>query len=343
METVSPPTHFFGKLQSQEPPSTPTENIKKSKFKPMKAFKMSSSTSNQKIDSNNENDTLDIFIYEGRKIDYVYEERLPDLDFSQTKHKDSTYIKRKIIEERNAAEQNADLFGVPVKAVKEIKEYDSIEDFILSLKTKNISFDKTKNSKKSSSNTNSLTMNIKDFFDGLFDLFGDFNDEERGKIILTMIFGGLMFKSKFSSLSKLPDRCTEIVEKIKNNGSPNNAESKSYLELKSLILSNKFNDYRTTESSKIQVNNVADFISRVYACKEYKVYIPNNFQVYDPWSKSLICTIVKNIITKNLSDYFIVQKQVIKKVQSKKIDDDDEAAAFNAAAFEADLEDRTLR
>ena len=193
------------------------------------------------------------------------------------------------------------------------------------------------------------------FFENLFKLIEFINAEERGRLLISCIFGCLISRSKFlssgpgakSGSSKFSN-LIDALGKLTTGGSSNTL-SKLYINIIEICSSSKLNKYRTETSTGDQVTNIVNFINRIVISK-YPVFFPLNLQFSDPVAvyigiASKLILDVKNIplssipTLENLNDFFGSSSAKIKSTstQNKKKIEDDYDNNY------ADIEDRETR
>lgn len=182
-----------------------------------------------------------------------------------------------------------------------------------------------------------------DFFRMLYDSFEYLNPEERGKLLITIIFGGLISRSKLSGIggksvvTKFKDIASNLSKLTK--GGQNSNVDRVYTRISEIICSQKLNRYRADVTAMDQVTNVINLINKLVTTKK-TVYFPTNFLFSDPVSVSTtvngkVTITVKSValtgvpIVENLNDFFAENKPVVKKTTGKKSHDDDDNNAID--------------
>ncbi len=245
------------------------------------------------------------------------------------------------IEERVAIDDVMDMFGNGERQANENLENDRISSAISDALTKLVSCEVVMKKDKTSSSKSVLP---EVFFSYLYDMFQYLNPEERAKIIIHAIFGGLITRVKLtgaggkSGISKFAELITTIGKL--ENGASNSNESKLYTQVKAAMLSTNLNKYRSDSSAGDQVTNVTTLIRKIATAK-LPVHFPSTITVSDPFQmkdSSGKISPVKTIslsgapVLLNLNTFFEkpVEQKVVKAVVSKKKkyddDDDDENA-----------------
>lgn len=259
----------------------------------------------------------------------------------------SNQRKQRELEEKVAKEDVMDMFGdVSMKSENDESESNSqINSAIAETLNKLMSYDIVLKKEKNSSPNVVLPVI---FFSELYHIFKYLNPEERGKIIIHSIFGGLITRSKLtgtggkSGISKFADLISTL-SKLKI-GASNTSEGKIYLQVKELILSSKLNKYRAESSASDQITNITSLIRKLVEGK-FTVYFPTTITVSDPFQlKDTSGKILPNKtislsgcpVILNLNNFFEKPKELeVNKIQSskKKIYDEDDDGT-------ADAEDR---
>lgn len=161
-------------------------------------------------------------------------------------------------------------------------------------------------------------------FDEILKLFNYMNPEERGMLIINMIFGGLMSRTKFDGFAgkagskEFPGLITAI-DKLKIGGANSEIE-RVYTRTLEYIVTNG-DKYRTDVGSKDQVTNMIKFINKL-ALTEYLVYFPTNLLFTDPIGSGKKGGEQKSVplsgkpTSDNLAEFFGASKQTTQRSQA---------------------------
>ena len=198
---------------------------------------------------------------------------------------DNAKFRQRQLEERVAKQDVMDLFSNGERKVEDTheSEEEKINTAISDSLTKLISCEVIMKKDRTSS-ARSVLPDV--FFTYLYDMFQYLNSEERGKIIVHVIFGGLITRSKLtgvgakSGVSKFADLISNINKLV--HGPSNSTESKLYTQIKDAILSSNLNKYRSDCSASDQVNNVTTLIRKLAAAK-ITIHFPSTITVSDPF------------------------------------------------------------
>lgn len=322
-----------------------------SKFKKNASISFDSSISKKNEErETNKTTSLKVSEYRKVKIPYTYDinRGVPFLDESKkrrinwndiiNRQKTSESViqaEQREIEKKVAEEDVLDFFGSGEKVVVEIKDESNtfsskINDVISSLDITEVI---TEKGKSSSGNK----VSIEGLFDILYRTFEYMSSEERGRVILNIIFGCLISRSKFLGTggrigsSGFKDIISSL-SKLKRGGS-GEVGSKIYIAVLDLLSSNKLSSYRSNITAANQVQNVASFINRI-AKSNLEIYFPSNISFTDPVSvyvtesgKQVLNTksipLVGTPTLENLNNFFSSQTVQSKpKSQKKKINGD---------------------
>lgn len=317
---------------------------------------VSTTENNQKVEKvendqnmGGEDDDILVFSYPlSKKLQYQTSNS--NLVFTQTPRRAINFTdisaaearqRQRQIEERVAIDDVMDMFGNGERQPNESLENDRISSAISDALTKLVSCEVVMKKDKTSSSKSVLP---EVFFSYLYDMFQYLNPEERAKIIIHAIFGGLITRVKLtgaggkSGISKFAELITTIGKL--ENGASNSNESKLYTQVKAAMLSTNLNKYRSDSSAGDQVTNVTTLIRKIATAK-LPVHFPSTITVSDPFQmkdSSGKISPVKTIslsgapVLLNLNTFFEkpVEQKVVKAVVSKKKkyddDDDDENA-----------------
>lgn len=257
--------------------------------------------SSQKIDEGIESTkrlTLKVSEYRKTKTPYTYDSNrgLPFLDESKrrrinwndiiSKQKPTevvSKIERRKIEQKVEQDDVFDLFDSKENIiVQEDSSTDSISKqinkILESLKISEILLQK-------GGRTNDSKVSIEDFIDIIYNTFEYMSSEERGRILLNIIFGCLISRSKFlgnggkTGSSGFKDIITSL-SKIKRGGS-SELGSKIYNSVLELIISDKLSSYRSNLTAANQVQTVVTLLNKINK-SEMEVYFPSNISFSDP-------------------------------------------------------------
>lgn len=126
------------------------------------------------------------------------------------------------------------------------------------------------------------SVTIDDFITSIETLWPHFSDEERGLLMITIIFGGLIARSKFTGPAaknaiKNLSTVSDALNKVKD-GIPNSQHTSVYEILRNLIISNKLSPYRQDTSIADQIAITSRFIERA---KNRETYFPHTFTYCD--------------------------------------------------------------
>lgn len=164
-------------------------------------------------------------------------------------------------------------------------------------------------------------------FEELYILFTYMNPEERGMMLINMIFGGLISRNKMDGFGgkagtkEFPSLLTAIG-KLKIGGA-NPENGRIYTKTLEYIINNGLK-YRADAGSKEQVSNMTSFIDKL-ARRELAVYFPSNLLFSDPTvsqkengrsieNKSV--PLSGRITSDNLVEFFGSSKQITQKAQA---------------------------
>lgn len=275
-------------------------------------------------------------VYKGSKIPYSYnKERNPILsknlnvtsDFNsllqQRESNKDVKLSEREIEERQAMSSVMDMFGDATSVLEEStldearknSMVDKANEYLGKL-SRNVFIAKPDKSIK-----NGILPEI--VFGSISELFEYMNPEERGRMIINIIFGGLISRSKLSgfagkSASKEFPKIISAIDKLKHggiSGEPGHIYNKT---LEHIIQNG--NRYRMDLTAADQVINVANFIDKI-ARRGLPVYFPSNMLFSDP-------IIIKDTPTKSLplngkptlehlNVFFGFDKQITQQTQAK--------------------------
>uniref|UniRef100_A0A6C0BCA3 Uncharacterized protein n=1 Tax=viral metagenome TaxID=1070528 RepID=A0A6C0BCA3_9ZZZZ len=334
-----------------------SEVTTKSKKPSMSSFlKKSVKTSEQVVDNSNKVDkskgqSSDILVYSElvtTKVSYDYSEYKPKISSKNKKNLDwSNAIqtekqKMRELDERVAKNDVMDLFGSSQKET--VPDIDNDPSLIVS-KFNEILAQMTKGdvvSKKSSKDPENVVL-ISSFLECLSRAILYLNAEEKGRIILNCIFGGLISPAKLSTVSstKISGSLGQLSVALNSlvSGGVSSSTDKLFTSLNDAILSPKLNRYRIETTGKEQIENFTSFIRQLSATKTI-IYFPTNLTITDPFPKEKIpkkASINNTPSLEDLKSFFIDEKpKGVKKIvtKSKKYDDDDDDDG------NADIEDR---
>ena len=118
--------------------------------------------------------------------------------------------------------------------------------------------------------------NIVEFINNVVNIYKELSPEERGRLLITMIFGGLITKIKVSSntFKNVSAGLTKISDFIKElpRGGHGGKQLPAFKLVENLIKSEKLSKYRAEEQTIKQIDFIFGFLRRV---ETYPVYIPN--------------------------------------------------------------------
>lgn len=243
-----------------------------------------------------------------------------DIMFSNNSKNEEKKILQRQIEENNAIEQTIDLFGSS-SSVSNNNSNLSINKKIDDIITRMNSYEVVNKKEK---NMNGMIL-APDFFQMLFEVFDFINPEERGKLLITIIFGGLMSKAKLSGIggksasNKFKDLTVSLNKLVK--GGQNSATDRVYTKVTEIIRSQKLNKYRSDTTALDQVTNVMNLVNRLIDSKK-SIYFPINY-IHSDISSSKTVTLVGVPVIENLNDFFSVEQKVVSKAKKGNKDEDD--------------------
>lgn len=161
-------------------------------------------------------------------------------------------------------------------------------------------------------------------FDEILKLFDYMNPEERGMLIINMIFGGLMSRTKFDGFagkagSKEFPGLIAGIDKLKIGGA-NPETERVYTRTLEYIVTNG-DKYRIDVGSKDQVTNMIKFIKKL-SLTEHLVYFPTNLLFTDPIGSGKKGGDQKSVplsgkpTLDNLAEFFGASKQTTQRSQA---------------------------
>ena len=225
----------------------------------------------------------------------------------------------KELSEKIATDDVLDMFGVseapdvvvePV-ALEDEKVLSSISDSLNKIKDVEVVSEREKNTPPSS-----ITVDI--FFDKLTNLFRHLNAEERGRIILQCIFGGLISRAKLignggkSAVSKFKD-LIDMINKL-SSGSSSGPTGNLFTQLSGIIKSPKLNKYRIETSAAKQVTNLVGFIRKL-SLEKTVVFFPNILTIVEPFplagTPPLNVSLSGAPTIDNLNNFFVQVKEPV--------------------------------
>lgn len=159
-------------------------------------------------------------------------------------------------------------------------------------------------------------------FECIYELFKYMNPEERGKMLINIIFGGLISKAKLSGPAgkSAPKEFPKIVDAISKltQGGTNHDIGSIYNRTLEYIITNG-GKYRSDLAASEQITNVANLINKIVK-KGLIVYFPSNLLFFDP-------IVIKDVPTKsvplsgiptleNMNEFFDSGKQISQKANA---------------------------
>lgn len=254
------------------------------------------------------------------------------------------------IEDRNAIQAVTDLFGGPAASDEE-EVSDLISgriNSIFEILTSNTVYGKKEKVVAKG------TISPETMFENLYNIFNYINAEERGRLIIHIVFGCLISRNKLlgaggkSASGKFKDLITSLNKLT--TGSSQSSDGRIYNRIIETITSPTFDKYRLDMSASDQVTNVVNFINRLVISK-LPVLFPLGITFSDPvavyvqapppLNKVLdvkTVTITSKPTLENLNVFFsigvAVKKVETKVVAKKKKDDDDYYDDNDEAMFE---------
>lgn len=173
-----------------------------------------------------------------------------------------------------------------------------------------------------------------EFFSMLYSIFDYLNPEERGKLLITIIFGGLISRGKLSKIggksgsAKFLDLIGSKKSGLGLNALPPGGQNPNigrvYTKVTEIICSVKLARYRDDVPAADQVNSVIELVNKLNRGNK-EIYFPSNFLFSDPVlvviskvvaSKVVTSTTVKSAylngtpIIENLNDFFANEKEI---------------------------------
>jgi len=312
-QNIEPPKSFFDVSEDDTFPDEtnhvenvkPNEEVVKVVEKPKKKkFSMSKfKTKKQNVNTEPEdivtNETLDELVYtsrEPRKSMYLPSKTIPtilakykknqnyELTMSQNVKSDKERVRMRKLQEKSDAENTMSLFGdAAVEPVIEDEEEEvdseAVNSAIDIMNSGDVYSKKDKNTLKTA-------IPISTYMNQIHTIFMSINPEERGMIILNMIFGGLISRNKLSGMggkagsSQFPKLVTGI--NLLKMSKSSDSLGKIYTSVINSILSNNLNKYRNSTSANDQVTNIVKFIKTLKDDK-VTVFFPNNVTLNDPF------------------------------------------------------------
>jgi hypothetical protein len=177
------------------------------------------------------------------------------------------------------------------------------------------------------------------FFDNLLKIFNYINSEERGKLLINLIFGGLIstFKLSGSGYKPASEKFDDLISAINNltTGGKNPEQGAIYTKIFNLIIySDNLTRYRLETMAGEQVKNIIDLIKKL-SLRKYPVYFPLDYVFKDPINynnsttksdstkkKSALLNGIPD--KKNLVNFFLEKVVKVKKEKKNKYDDNDD-------------------
>jgi hypothetical protein len=165
-----------------------------------------------------------------------------------------------------------------------------------------------------------------EFFTMLYDVFEYLNPEERGRLLITIIFGGLISRAKFSGrgAGSASNKFKDIIIALNNitKGGQNSNIDRVYTKISEIICSSKLNKYRSDVTVAEQVNNVLTLVTKLANSKR-PIYFPSNLLFSDPVgvigskiTKSV--ALIGTPIIENLNDFFANEQKIVAKSNTVK-------------------------
>ena len=193
--------------------------------------------------------------------------------------------KQREIEERVARDDVMDMFSSERREVvpEPVDEAERMNDLI-SAALKNLTSQEVY--AKRDKSTPSSAILPETYIGYLYNAMIYLNAEERGIIILTCIFGGLITRQKLSGagaksgISKFPSLVSAMDSLI--NGGSNGQTGKLYTQIRASILSDKLNRFRSDVSASDQVELVTSLVQKLIGSKT-PVHFPANISIQEPF------------------------------------------------------------
>lgn len=225
--------------------------------------------SSQKIKEMVRDDKIEI--YESKKLSYNYNSSNPRLT-----------NKRKIIDKSISLEKlkdisdTADMMGMDATG---IKKESSLQYRLAAKSLKEIS----------SATINTLKLagkvsfyNIREFLNNVNEIYKELNAEERGRLLVLIIFGGLISRDKVSKTTSIINNVNQrllslynIIKDIKK-GFSNKTISPEFTIISDLLKGSKFNDYKSKCQIYEQIDLVIEFVNRISI---YEIFIPTDVTI----------------------------------------------------------------
>lgn len=123
------------------------------------------------------------------------------------------------------------------------------------------------------------------FFDLLYNSFQFMNPEERGKLLVTIIFGGLITRPKMTGIGgkKAFVKFDDLLKNLNKlpTGGMNSSVGRVYTTMTEIIVSARLNRYRSELTAAEHIVNVTSLVNRLVQSKQ-DVYFPSNYLFSDP-------------------------------------------------------------
>lgn len=321
-----------------------------SKFKKTATISFEPSTQNVVEDVINNRDLLlKVTEYKGRKSPYIYDSSRGKPVLDENKRRRTNWndilMKQKAAEiskqttqreiEKKVAEADVlDFFGSTDKIVIEVKDESSalsrrIDSVMSSLDITEVTDDKTK-----SSGPGKVTITA--LFNILFGTLEYMSSEERGRLLLNIIFGGVISRAKYmGNGGKVGSGEFKTIVYALNKlriGGAGNVGSQIYIKTLDLVTSSKLASYRSTATAVSQARAVLAFIDKI-STSSLDVFFPFNISFSDPVPVYITEGGKQVLVTKsvplsgtptieNLNSFFSIQTTQNKpKTLKKKIND----------------------